>query len=158
MVLQVDYLTYKLERAKEIKLSSKVVLKDSIPVAVQYALPNDFGSVQINFKPNNDTLFNGGIVWSGIGNMVFPRNLDSASTFLKDTSLTFSQTDERFQNIFSPLYTPLPDYGKLWSAISNIAAFEPYYSLRFKFAYFLYTPSVGMFDPSRADWMVYLFK
>ena len=154
LMLKVDYLTYNFEGGKEINLSQSMLTNDSIPIKIDYKSPGDFGNITLYYKPTNDKLFDGSIIWMGKGNMTFPAQLDSASTFVKINNATTQPLSSRFQLIFNQNQTP--NISSIWNAIQKLKIISNYLPNNKKIGVFLYTPSVGIGDPADWDWFIFM--
>lgn len=156
LLLKVDFMNRTFEGGKEINLSSHNHIKDSLPITVEYYSPTDFGSLRLIYKPNNDSLFYGTIIWMGKGKMFFPSLLDTSTKF-KNLNYTLNKPDSsRFQELHTIPNTfndTLP-----WSAISKLDIVKSYCLANKKIGYFLYTPSVGIGNPYEWDWFFILSK
>lgn len=156
ILLKVDFVNRNFEGGKEINLSTHNYTKDSIPVRIDYRSPGDFGYIKLFYRPTNDTLFNGSIIWMGRGNIAYPTVFDTATKF-KNLNYTINKPDSsRFQKIYT-IPTSLNDTVP-WTAINKLDVVRNYLQAHKKIGYFLYTPSVGVGDPAEWDWFFVLSK
>jgi hypothetical protein len=123
----------------------------------QYVAPSDFGSVKIIYQELNETLFDGTIVWSGLGQMNYPQNLLNANQF--DTVMTtdYVAPSAGFVNIFNPDNTTY-SYNEVWTSVQSLVKVRQYlYSNpNASVKLFLYTPSVGIGNPAEWDWIIFM--
>ena len=156
MLLKVDYMTHVFEAGKELSLKAHSYTGDSLPVIEEYQAPADFGNLRFLYTFTGDTLFDGSIVWMGTGHIKFPRDFAPASSFslLQDTLVR--PDNSRFQNLLASHFSFSTDFP--WSAINKLKVVQDYLASGNKIAYFLYTPSVGIGNPSEWDWLIILRK
>ena len=75
ILIKVDYLTYNFEGYYEIPINEIDYSNDSIPLSVNYFPPGDFGSIELIYN-NSISVFNGTIVWMGLGQILYPENFE----------------------------------------------------------------------------------
>ena len=99
LMLKVDYTTHTFEGGAEFGFLKQ---SDNFTIINEYVEPSDFGSVKLIYKELNETLFEGTIHWMGLGEMLFPRSLQSAKDF--DAVLTddYVFPENGFENVFNP--------------------------------------------------------
>ena len=158
ILLQVDYMTNVFEGGKKLTLSTCISNSDTLPISVYYMPPSDFGSITLYYRPTNEMVFNGTIIWMGCGQIIFPESFDSANSFATLESELQQPDTSRFQIIFYELYNQPINYANIWNAISKLKIVSYYLNGSKKIGLFLYTPSVGIGDPNEWDWFVILNK
>ena len=72
LVLKVDYNTNQFEGGKELSFTTTT---SNMTINNQYVSAGDFGSIKLKYQELNETLFDGTIVWSGLGQINYPQNL-----------------------------------------------------------------------------------
>ena len=77
ILIKVDYLTYNFEGYYEIPINEIDYFNDSIPLSVNYFPPGDFGSIELIYN-NSISVFNGTIVWMGLGQILYPENFENS--------------------------------------------------------------------------------
>lgn len=157
LLLQVDYLSFNFEGAKELSVSQPSS-SDSLPIKVDYKTPSDFGSLFLSYKPTNDSLFFGTIVWSGTGKKDFPATMDAATSFSLLNSSLAKPINSRFQTIFYLQYPQAINYSALWNAIDKLQIVGTYLNFNKKIGIFLYMPSVGIGNPAEWNWYLIMSK
>jgi hypothetical protein len=154
LVLKVDYNTNQFEGGKELSFPNTT---SNMTLTNQYVAPSDFGSVKIIYQELNETLFDGTIVWSGLGQMNYPQNLLNANQF--DTVMTtdYVAPSAGFVNIFNPDNTTY-SYNEVWTSVQSLVKVRQYlYSNpNASVKLFLYTPSVGIGNPAEWDWIIFM--
>lgn len=157
LLLQVDYVSFNFEGAKELSVS-QLSASDSLPIKVDYKSPSDFGSIFLSYKPTNDSLFFGTIIWSGTGQRYFPSNINAASSFNLINSALAQPTNSRFQTIFYLQYQQPINYSALWNAVNKLQIVGTYLNFNKKIGIFLHTPSVGIGNPAEWNWYIVMSK
>ncbi|MEL1244895.1 hypothetical protein AAEO56_11525 [Flavobacterium sp. DGU11] len=160
LLLKVDLLTNTFEGGKELIFPDA----DGFTIGHDYVSPGDFGSIKLKYTETGGTIFDGTIIWSGLGGMTYPEALDAPNTFsVMDNSgempalsqfETVNYLDEG-EGVIPPAEI---DYQSIWNAISDLQQVAAYRASNpnAKIHLFLYTPSVGIGDPHDWDWFVIL--
>jgi hypothetical protein len=156
-LLKVDFLTNTFEGGKELLFSKE----SNFSIASIYKSPGDFGSVALYYKELNQKLFEGTIIWMGIGKRSYPENIDLPTHFSKlDTTIKQPDTNmfEKVMYTENAFYPETIDYESIWSSINDLRIVSTYRNLNpnGKIQLFLYTPSVGVGNPADWDWYVIL--
>lgn len=154
LVLKVDYNTNQFEGGKEL---SFVDTTSNMTVTYQYVSPSDFGSIKMIYQELNEILFDGTIVWSGLGQMNYPKNLLNANQF--DTVMTedFVTPMAGFENVFNPRSATY-NYNLIWASVQKLVMVRQYLNSNpnATVKIFLYTPSVGLGNPAQWDWIIFV--
>ena len=154
LVLKVDYNTNTFEGGKELSFSSTI---SNMTVINQYVPPSDFGSIKLIYQELNETLFDGTIVWNGLGQMNFPQNLLNANQFDRVLTADYVSPNSGFENVFNPNNATY-NYNSIWASIQSLVKVRQYLisNPNATVKIFLYTPSVGIGNPAEWDWIVIL--
>lgn len=155
LLLQVDYMTHQFEQGVELKIATVNAASDSLPITVQYKPPGDFGNISFYYKPTNDLIFDGSIIWMGSGEITYPKTFLSPQNFPLLNYTLEKPGDSRFQRLFAGQAI---DLSLLWNAINKLEIMTQYLGNNKKIGYFLYTPSVGMGNPNEWDWFIIISK
>jgi hypothetical protein len=155
LLLRVDYLTYAFEGGATVNLTGQAAAGDSLPIHIDFREPGDFGNLSLYYQPTNDTLFNGGVIWMGKGDITFPHSFTVAGNYAVRPVAEPMPDTNRFQKIFSVSGL---DYSRLWAAIDKLQATSCYLDAGKEIGVFLYTPSVGVGNPADWDWFVIMSK
>jgi len=157
VLLKVDYLTNTFEGGKVLNFSEAT----SFTISSKYNSPGDFGSVALYYEELNKKLFEGTIIWMGLGEISYPLNMHLPAHFSKiDTNVSLPDTSlfKKVMYTENAYYPDAINYEKLWNAINNLKIVSsyrnsnPYGNVQL----FLYTPSVGVGNPADWDWFVIL--
>jgi hypothetical protein len=161
VLLKVDYLTHNFEGGQLVELSPFTNLSDTLPLIVNHVAPSDFGSLSVYYNSNNATsmVFNGSLVWMGLGSRSFPTNLANALDFPLLSSPLPSVDSTEFKVIHYDLAPQQIYYDSIWDGIRNleIVGFVRSTSTK-KMSMFLYRPSDGAGDPADWDWYIVMEK
>ena len=157
LLLKVDLMTYTFEGAKELELSSEISDSETIPLYVDYAPPGDFGNIALYYE-GEELIFDGSIIWMGLGEISYPESFDPPSSFSELNSTIPLPDTTRFQLIFNDFNYPSIDYSLIWNAINKLEIVNDYHESYKNIGLFLYTPSVGIGDPNDWDWFVIMNK
>ena len=156
LMLKVDLTTYVFEGGKEFTFDAA----STFTIGYEYMPPGDFGSIALYYSELEQPLFDGTIVWAGLGEMSFPSALDAPESFTITEDGVIQPELSGFETIE---YTEGgigegPDHQSIWAAIDNLQLVKEYREANpdAKVSLFLYTPSVGIGDPAEWDWFVIL--
>ena len=148
LFLKVDYLTNIFQGGKETEFTEN---SSAFTITSQYTPPSDFGNIKLKYDEIDKVVFDGDIVWMGLGQINYPQNLLLANQFevVLTADIVFPTTD--FQHIL-PEPNQIYDYNQVWLAIQNLVKVRQYLlsNPNGVVKLYLYTPRVGIGDP--ADW------
>ncbi|MFL9845378.1 hypothetical protein [Flavobacterium rhizosphaerae] len=155
LMLKVDYQTYAFEEGTQLEFEEAT----NFTVGVDYHPPGDFGSVALYYSETGQKLFEGGIVWMGLGDMTYPQELNDASAFV---TMNGEVSEPEFEPVnyneeeAAPM-TEDADFTAIWNAVNNLQLVNDYRAANpnATVKVFLYTPSVGVGNP--ADWDYFVF-
>jgi len=126
----------------------------------QYNEPSDAGGIKLFYAElNNQLLFDGSIIWAGLGEVNYPQNFVAANEFNHVITTDFVTPSAGFENVFNPHNINF-DYLPVWSAVQGLVKVRQFLSSNpnATVKLFLYTPSVGVGDPADWDWYIFLKK
>ncbi len=157
VLLKVDFLTNTFEGGKEISFDSNA----NFTISHDYNPPGDFGDIQLYYQELDELIFDGTIVWMGLGLRSFPSSLMGPNDFSQtSTGLPLPDTT-LFENLMYDTYAYYPDsinHQSIWNAIGQLEIVSEYRisNPSEPIHLFLYTPSVGVGDPADWDWYIIL--
>ncbi len=160
-ILILDFQTYEFEKGHfSIHEPCENCDVDSLPFEIIYQEPGDFGYIIFIYTETQDTLFYADIVWDGRGEMVYPDKFLSADSF---------QTIQT--TIQNPLSIEYFDYlsviddstfkvkaNSAWNSVKSLDIVEDFSQHPYRIGIYLYPPAVGVFIPSIAKWVVFLYR
>lgn len=154
LVLKVDYNSHVFEGGKELVFSAT---SPTMTISNEFIQPADFGSLKLIYSELDETIFDGTIVWNGLGQMNFPTNLLDESQFEHVVTADYVLPAAGFENVFNLDNTPY-DYESVWIAVQGLVKVRQYLQSNpnATVKMFLYTPSVGIGNPEEWDWIVIL--
>jgi hypothetical protein len=158
LLLKVDFTTTTLEAAKELIFEDNT---DTFEISSDYQSPGDFGNIKLFYHPLNELIFDGSIIWLGLGEMVFPESMISVENLNTiDNSMAMPCTS-LFQNVIYDEFAYYPDdmdYATIWEAINDLELVSEYRTNNPNgtINVFLYTPSVGVGNPLDWDYFMIL--
>lgn len=159
LMLKVDYTTNDFEGGTTFHFSQPAA---GFTITNEYVPPGDFGSVKLIYEEINEILFFGSIVWMGLGKMEFPENLQPADPFEVVLTEDYVFPENGLENVFDPTdqFEENFDYEEIWSSVQSLVKVREYLSSNpnQSVKLFLYTPSVGVGDPSDWNWIIYMKK
>jgi len=130
---------------------------DTIPVDKLYQPPVDFGYVGYKYKA--DTLFFATIIWMGTGEISIPATMMEAEKFDQDKSVSNDPLSVEYYHdgylIEAESYASV--VGPIWETARKIDLTSAFSQGDYRIAYYLYPPTVGTFDPSKAKWVLFLY-
>ncbi len=156
LLLKVDYETTTFEGGTELTFESDAPLT----ITHNYQAPGDFGGIQLYHENLEAMLFDGSIIWMGVGERTYPETLLPATSFATGSAMTMP-AETNFEPV---LYTEgletilTTEYAAIWEAIANVTIVNTYRTANpdASIYVFLYTPSVGVGDSADWDWYVYM--
>lgn len=158
LISKVDYLTFRYKGFYTVNVSDKTNNEDLIPIISEYQPASDFGFIKLYYHDKNNLLLDGTIVWSGCGKLSFPESF-RAGLPVKE-ALPFPSV-ERFARLSEGgQYVASADEWEMkhiWQSVSYQKEFQHYYGYsNKKVAVYLYAPSIGLFDPYAAYYLVFV--
>lgn len=161
VLLKVDYLTHDFEGGQLVELPPFTNLSDTLPLIVDFVAPSDFGrlSIYYNSISPSQLVFDGSLVWAGLGSRSFPATLANGVDFPLLSSPLGNIDSTEFKVIHYDLAPQQIYYDSIWDGIKNleIVGFVRSTSTT-KMALFLYRPSNGAGDPADWDWYILMEK
>ncbi len=153
LVLKVDYTTNQFEGGKELKFAKNT---ESFSISAEYVPPGDFGSVKMIYSELQEQLFFGEIIWMGTGRIMYPEWTDK-SLFERVTT-TDVVNPSGFEKISNKFDGNIQDYSKPWISVQQLVKVREYIKSNPNqtVKIYLYTPTVGAVDPTKAKWILFL--
>ena len=111
VILKVDYMTNKFEGGYEQQINSEITDADTIPITIKYKAPGDFGNISLYYKPTNDLLFDGSIIWNGTGTINYPQTFRPAKIILFWKILYQGQISLNLNAFLAHLLLTILQYG-----------------------------------------------
>lgn len=157
LMLKVDYVTNSFEGGTEFNFLKQA---GNFTIINEYIAPSDFGSVKLIYKELNEILFNGTIHWMGLGEMTYPKSLMSSEKFKFVTTQDIVYPENGFENVFDPSNQEYEYDLDTWLSVQHLVKVREYLKSNpsQKVKVFLYTPSVGVYNPESWSWIIYLKK
>ena len=120
-------------------------------------MQGDFGSMSVSLSHVRRPLFIGSVVWAGSGKMSYP---DTVSAKL------FARAENALPNPDSLRYIDAPPnyifagqkQDSIWQSIADLHVVHHHHYMGYEMGVVMYAPAVGMFDSSRAKWVVFLYS
>ncbi|TXD82066.1 hypothetical protein ESY86_17695 [Subsaximicrobium wynnwilliamsii] len=158
LMLKVDFTTHAFEGGTQIVVAEP---SSDFDITSSYQAPGDFGGIQLYSANSNTLLFDGTIIWMGLGLMEYPASIKPASSFETLEEALPLPSAEAFSKVMYDEYAYYPEdmnLATIWSAIDKLAVVKDFRQSNpeAKIQLFLYTPSVGIGDPADWDWMLFL--
>jgi hypothetical protein len=155
-VLVVDYLSHEFEGAALNTYPTFYKFDcTTLPFGVQYCSPADFGYIRFTYLPNMQEVFYGTIVWNGCGSLMRPSHLIPVESLLTVTdSLPQPQCVSRYGWNGAPASNST-DTDPVWGSICKLQLLREFEPSLFRIGYLPYGPSQGVFDPTKANWIVF---
>ena len=154
LVLKVDYNTNQFEGGKELSFTTTT---SNMTINNQYVSAGDFGSIKLKYQELNEPLFDGTIVWSGLGQINYPQNLLNANQFDRVMTADFVTPTAGFENVFNPNGSTY-NYNTIWTSVQSLVKVRQYLNSNpnATVKIFLYTPSIGIGNPAEWDWFIFI--
>lgn len=152
LLLKVDYLTNTFQGGKETTYTEN---SNSFTISHQSVPATDFGNIKLKYDEINQILFDGDIIWMGLGQIHHPQNMLAANQFqiVLTDDIIFPATS--FNHIL-PQSNLSNDYNQVWMAVQNLVKVRQYLisNPNGEVHLYLYTPSVGVGNPADWKWIV----
>lgn len=161
-ILKFDFQTYQFEGAAYANYAPCLHCSpDSLPWEILYHGPGDFGDITFQYSPTQDTLFHATIIWMGEGNIVIPDTFAPPESFVYEDSVHIHPDTvyhffkdgwdtDWWESRADTLWNTLEILG-----LSNLNMFD---FPQTQAGIYLYPPTVGMFDPNPAKWIVFFYQ
>ncbi len=161
-ILKVSYIGHTFTGGKTLVFNSANHAIDSVPVAMNYQPPGDFGNITFTHIPSSEVFFDASIIWMGTGHISYPQHFDSVSSFATINTPVACPDTNHIQILGPGTGTQLTpgsiDYAGIWSGISRLSVTASMVQQGCKVAFYPYTPSVGVGDPNEWSWIIFLYK
>jgi hypothetical protein len=154
LMLKVDYLTNTFIGGKELSFNEA---SSSFTVTNEYTSGGDFNNLKLKYSEINQPIFDGSIIWMGLGEMNYPQNVLPSSSFNHVLTADYVTPTAGFTNVYNPdMYNY--DYNIIWGAVQGLVKTREYLSSNpnGSVKLFLYTPSVGIGNPADWYWVIFI--
>lgn len=152
LLLKVDYLTNTFQGGKETTFAEN---SNSFTISHQSIPAVDFGNIKLKYNEINQILFDGDIIWMGLGQIHYPQNMLAANQFdaVLTADIVFPTTN--FNHIL-PEPNLSNNYNQVWMAVQNLVKVRQYLISNPSGVVhlYLYTPSVGIGNPADWKWII----
>ena len=158
LISKVDYQTFQYKGFYALNVSGKTNDGELIPIISEYQAPCDFGFIKLYYRNTGNLLVDGTIVWNGCGQLAFPEPF-RAGLPVKE-AIPFPGTEHFARLGEDGQYTETVNEWEMkhiWQSVSYQKEFQHYFgNATKKAAVYLYAPSVGLFDPYEAYYLVFV--
>jgi len=158
LILKVDYQTFKFEGGAEQNVTGNMASRDSIPLKIDYKSPGDFGEIALYYKPSNQLIFKGSIIWMGNGQISHPATFVPAERYSASANAAPFPGNDRFQSITVNQTKIQNDLRPVWKAVQKLSIVSAYQKSGKLIGIMLYTPAVGIGDPTKWKWLIIMEK
>jgi hypothetical protein len=123
---------------------------------VFYQAPGDFGGASAVSATTGLTTFGGSIIWMGIGEITHPTTWRDADELAGDCSTSGGFPDSRGWDLRGGGALEASDFSTVLDVVEQTAVTGAFWHGGYIFdaVVLLYPRSVGMFDPTTAEWIV----
>lgn len=158
LICKVDYLTFRYKGFYALNVSGKTNNGDLIPITSEYMSPCDFGFIKLYYRNTGNLLVDGTIVWSGCGQLAFPESFRAGLPLQETISFPGTEHFARLGEDGQYVETVSEwEMKHIWQSVSYQKEFQHYFgNATKKAAVYLYAPSVGLFDPYDAYYLVFV--
>lgn len=158
LISKVDYQTFQYKGFYAMNVSGKVNDDSFIPIISEYQSPGDFGYIKLYYRNTGNLLLDGTIVWNGCGQLTFPESFRAGLPVKEAIPFPgiehFARLGEDGQYVETVNEWEMKH---IWQSVSYQKEFQHYFgNSTKKVAVYLYAPSVGMFDPYEAYYLVFV--
>ena len=158
LISKVDYLTFQHKGFYALNVSGQTNNEDLIPIISEYMPASDFGSIKLYYRNQTNLLLDGTIVWNGCGELSFPESFRAGLPLKEAMPFPGMEHFARLSEDGKYIETANEEEMKhIWQSVSCQKEFQHYYgNSNKKVAVYLYAPSVGLFDPNAAYYLVFV--
>ena len=161
--LKVDYTTYNFEGGYFAKFGYHPGHDIyEIPFDIIYNPPFDFGDITFKYSGTGDSIFAATIVWAGRGHITYPDSISGSNEFSVDSSINVIPYSFQYYNYIGEIKDSIfrQKADSAWLSVKNLSVVKRFGEEGnvFRVGLYLYTPSVGAFDPYTAKWIVFLYR
>jgi hypothetical protein len=160
-ILMVDYDTYSFEGGNLSHYTCPSCSNNSLPffISLNGHSSDDF-EVTFTLNSHFDTIFNSSTVWMGLGVLKYPTIFSSDYPFRK-TNIQIPKPENMKYFDFYGTETNEPEFiiqaDSAWKIIDSLEIVSLFSDNGFKTCILLYAPTIGIFDPKVAKWMIFLY-
>jgi hypothetical protein len=160
LLLKLDYTTFEFQGGIELNLMDDPTSFDSIPLAVDYNPPGDFGDIAVYYDPTDEKVFAGTVIWMGSGSQTYPSQFAAPNGFGRTANALPFPGEADFQHVFPEYPAPVTTevLEDIWAEIDDLSIVSQYHQDNKKIGIMLYTPSVGVGDPNEWYWVVMMHR
>ncbi len=159
-VLVVDYDTYQYEGGNMAYYTCPDCTNDSLPFAIDYNEPGDFGDIAFKLSPTDDTVFFASIIWMGHGQIYHPDTFTTDSPFTYYEYPVESTPDIQYYHMDGQTLEDenlIAQADSAWNIIDSLEITNYFADYEYSAGIYLYPPAVGAFDPAAAKWIIFLY-
>lgn len=160
-VLLIDYLSYEFEEGNlSFYPPCESCDADSLPFWVVFNDTWDFADIAFLYTETGDTLFYATIIWDGQGEIHYPDEFLFGDSF---KTKTLSLPEPVSLQYFS-MYPDMPEStfhqkaDSAWTAVKSLDIVHDFAREDYRVGIYLYPPSVGVFLPQVAQWIIFLYR
>jgi len=124
---------------------------------VQELEPTDFGGVAISHPCSGLVIYGATIVWSGMGQQIYPAMALPAHA-LRTVNEKIA-VPRRSDVLIGPYADDALKNSKMaWATAQNLNLVQEMATSPYSVLLYLYPPTVGMFDVSKAEWVIFVHR
>jgi hypothetical protein len=161
-ILLVDYQSYEFEEGNlSFYPPCESCDADSLPFLVIFSDTWDyFANISFLYTETGDTLFYATVIWDGQGEIHYPDEFLLANSFKTKTSPAQEPVSIQYFSIYPdmPESTFHQKADSAWTAVINLDIVHDFAREDYRTGIYLYPPSVGVFLPEVARWVVFLYR
>ena len=158
LISKVDYLTFQHKGFYALKVSGKTKDGELIPIISEYQPACDFVFIKLYYRNTDNLLLYGTIVWNGCGQLTFPESFRAGLPLKEATPFPGKEHFARLGENGQYAETENEwEMQHIWQSVSYQKEFQHYFgNSTKKVAVYLYAPSVGLFNPNKAYYLVFV--
>jgi hypothetical protein len=163
-ILVVDFTTYKFEKGTVVYYPiCRDCDRDSLPFKIDYKQPGDFGEIKFSYTETGQTLFYATIIWDGTGSIIYPAEFIKADQFgYQDQPVEKPEKAQYFDRTLTPYIYSVEKYRAMadsaWQSVDSLEIVREFTSGAMRVGFYAWPPSVGMFCPTCAKWIIFLYS
>jgi hypothetical protein len=160
-VLLADYLSYEFEGGHlSFYPPCESCDADSLPFRIIFNDTWDFANIAFLYTETGDTLFYATIIWHGQGEIYVPGAFMPVDSFETKTLPSKEPLSIQYFSIYPdmPESTFHQKADSAWTGVKDLDIVHDFAREDYRVGIYLYPPSVGVFDPEVAQWVVFLYR
>jgi hypothetical protein len=157
-ILVLDYLTYDFEGGRvDHYARCDSCDRDSLPFEQICEPPSDIGSVTFRYSETGDTLLYASVIWSGVGQIEYPREFLSPSSFTRVNELP--DLPIRFEYFYNGSKTqPYAEAEAAWFRVRTLDVVRDFATSEYRVGIYWHNAVAAEAASEFDSWVIFLYR